>query len=100
MKESAASPVKPYAKDDVEAVLLDQELFLYNHNDQNTMHCLNSGAAVIWFLCDGTRDSESIASEIAAAYDVPLQQALTDVRETLMQFQALGLLESHATKPS
>ena len=92
--------MKPLAKDDIEAVLVNQELFLYDYDNGNAMHCLNSGAALIWFLCDGTRNAENMAEQIAATYNLPTQQVLIEVHETLAQFQARGLLQSYATESS
>ena len=39
--------------------LMGQELFLYD-DETETVYTLNSGAALIWLLCDGTRDVASI----------------------------------------
>lgn len=98
MEKPHKPAAKPLAKNDVEEVLIDQELFLHDHNSDGAMHCLNSGAALIWFLCDGTLDVTGIAGEIAANFDLPRQQVLTEVQETVAQFQALGLLEHHPTQ--
>lgn len=89
--------IKPLARNDVEEVLVDEELFLHDYNSDNSMHCLNSGAALIWLLCDGTRDVEGIAGEIAATFSLSQGQVLSEVQETVAQFQALGLLESYLT---
>lgn len=94
MGKPQGSATKPCTREDIEAVLMNRELFLYDYDNDSAMHCLNSGAAVVWFLCDGTRDTETIAAHIAATYSLPVQQVLTEVRETLAHFQALGLLES------
>jgi hypothetical protein len=85
---------KPLVRKDIEAVLIEQELFLQDYSNKDSgLHCLNNGAAVIWLLCDGTRDVESIAGEIATTFRLPRQQVLTEVQETVTQFQTLGLLE-------
>jgi hypothetical protein len=41
-----------------------------------------------------------MAKQIAATYNLPTQQVLIEVHETLAQFQALGLLQSYAPEPS
>ena len=86
--------LKPCPERDIEESeeLLGQELFLYEPAD-GVVHCLNNGAAIIWFLCDGTRDVESIAGEIASTYDLPEQDVLIHVGEAVGQFQSLGLLD-------
>jgi len=86
--------VKPLQRRGVAEELVDQEVFLYDPSrDSDAVHCLNSGAAVIWLLCDGTRDVEGMASEIAATYSLPEEQVLAEVQETVAQFDTLGLLE-------
>ena len=94
MGKPQGSATKPRTREDIEAVLMNRELFLYDYDNDSAMHCLNSGAAVIWLLCDGTRDVEGMASEIAAAYSLSEEQVLAEVQDTVAQFQALGLLEA------
>ena len=48
------------------------------------VHHLNPSAAVIFDLCDGTRDPEAIARVLAEAYDLhspPLDQAVAGLRD-------------------
>jgi Coenzyme PQQ synthesis protein D (PqqD) len=54
---------------------------------------LNSGAAMVWLLCDGNRDLGEISRQISSAGSLPQEQVLLQVQETVAQFQALGLLE-------
>jgi PqqD family protein of HPr-rel-A system len=85
---------KPAPKPDIvqsEEVIGD-ELFLYD-NATGAVHTLNSGAAMVWLLCDGQRDEVEISQEIAAANDLPAEQVLPQVREAVAQFRTLGLLE-------
>lgn len=84
--------MRPVSRSDVSEELLDQELFLYDEAT-GTVHQLNSGAAMVWYLCDGTRDLKGIAEEIALASDVPAQDVMAEVQKTVAEFQALGLLE-------
>ena len=72
--------------------LMGQELFLYDDGSE-IVYTLNSGAAMIWLLCDGTRDVESIAREIALTGKPPEEEILAHVQETVEQFQLLGLIE-------
>ena len=82
---------RPQARDDVSEELIDQDLFLYDE-ETGTVHQLNSGAAMVWLLCDGTRDVDEIAGEIATSSNVEADQVMPDVQEALDQFAALGLL--------
>ncbi len=71
--------------------LLGQELFLYDETT-GAVHAFSSGAAMIWLLCDGTRNLEGIAAEIASVSGVPQDQVLHQVQEIVAQFHDLGLL--------
>jgi hypothetical protein len=81
------------AKPGVAEELISGELFLYDRANNGAVHCLNSGAAMIWFLCDGTHNIAAIASEIAEIAKLPEHQILVEVQETVAQFKALALLE-------
>jgi Coenzyme PQQ synthesis protein D (PqqD) len=72
--------------------LIGDVLFLYDEQTGG-VHTLNSGAAMVWFLCDGNRDLREIPREISVAGSLPQEQVLPQVQETVAQFQALGLLE-------
>ena len=72
--------------------LIGEELFLLDDR-RGVVHCLNSGAALVWFLCDGQRDIEGMATEIANTFSLVKKQVMVDVRQAVAQFQALGLLE-------
>jgi hypothetical protein len=72
--------------------IIGEELFLYD-DATGAVHTLNSGAAMVWLLCDGQRDVVEISQEIAIAGNLPPEQVLPQVREAVAQFQSLGLLE-------
>jgi hypothetical protein len=72
--------------------LVGQELFIYGGPRPDAVHCLNSGAAIIWYLCDGTRDVDEVVNELAAQYGLLPAEAERDVRETVARLQALHLL--------
>ena len=72
--------------------LLGEELFLYDESS-GAVHTLSSGAAMIWLLCDGARDLESITEEIRSVSQTPTELILPQVQEAVAQFQTLGLLE-------
>ena len=73
--------------------IIGDHLFLYEGED-NLVYQLNDGAAVVWLLCDGEKNVESIAREIGETYALPPQSALVAVGEAVAQFQSLGLLQS------
>ena len=84
---------RPNARDDISEEMIDQDLFLFDEGT-GSVHQLNSGAAMVWFLCDGTRDVASIAGEIAQSADAGATEVMLDVRETLKKFDELGLMVS------
>lgn len=86
--------IKPAPKEGIAEEMVGQELFLYDDHNGQSVHCLNSGAALIWFLCDGTRTLAHITRELATAYGLPEQQVWLEVQETVAQFQKLGLLKA------
>ena len=87
--------MKPLPKGDLvdSEEVIGEELFLYDESTE-TVHQLNNGAAVVWFLCDGTRKVSTIVQEITAAFELPEQEVLAQVQDAIAEFQELGLLES------
>ena len=73
--------------------LVGDKLFVFDEGTGVT-HELNSGAAIIWFLCDGERDLKAIASELVREYKLSMAQALADVQRAVSEFQALGILDN------
>jgi hypothetical protein len=49
---------------DIVVQQMDREVLVYDVNS-NKAHCLNETAATVWNLCDGSRDIQQIAAEIA-----------------------------------
>ena len=85
--------MKPKTKEDLTEELVEDELFIHE-KDASSVHCLNAGAAVIWYLCDGTRDSGAIAQEIADANGLSVDDVRADVERTVEELRSLGLLEA------
>jgi Coenzyme PQQ synthesis protein D (PqqD) len=88
------SPIEarvPMPHREVSAYSLDDELVVYDARGAQA-YVLNITAAHIWSRCDGSRNVESVAQEIAEAYALSYQQALADVRELLHNLQQAGLL--------
>jgi hypothetical protein len=57
-------------------------------------HLMNESAAVIWEAIDGTRDEKQIAEIVAERYDMPVDDVMLDVRETIEALRDLKLLNA------
>ena len=77
--------------------LIGQQLFLYNDHG-GEVHCLNSGAAIIWLLMDGRRSTAGIVAEITSTYGLPDQQVLDQVDQLVKRLECLGLLDQQSTE--
>jgi len=53
---------------------------------------LTGTAARIWAAVDGARDDEAVASEVAARYDVPVEEIRTEVLSFLQHLAACQLI--------
>ncbi len=77
----------------------DDEAVLYDPA-HHAVHYLNRTAWFIWNCCDGQRDAEDIALEVAAGFEPnarqenPLAAIRDDVRSTLSNLSENGLIES------
>ena len=74
--------------------MIGKKLFLYKGGGGDTVHCLNGGAAIVWLLCDGEKDTAEIARQISDEFELSLDQTLLEVQEAVEQFESLNLLES------
>jgi len=68
----------------------DEHLFYDKSGDR--MHVLNRSARDIYGLCDGSRTLEQIAAAVVERYGVDEARALEDVRSTVDQLVAIGVL--------
>ena len=82
----------PQPRTDLEEELIGDELFVRDLDSHSTIHCLNSGATMIWYLCNGERDLQTIAAEIAATTSRSTADILPEVQAAVAQFHELGLL--------
>ena len=70
---------------------IDSDLIL--HDPQTgSVHCLNSVAGVVWALCDGTRDPETITTEIASQFQKAPSAIANDIKEVLRMFSERGCI--------
>ena len=74
--------------------MIGKQLFLYEGEEGDVVHCLNGGAAIVWLLCDGEMDTSKIARRISDEFSLPKGKALLEVREIIEQFESLNLLET------
>ena len=89
----------PVRRDGLCCRVFDDEAVLYDPA-HHAVHYLNRTAWFIWNCCNGRRDAEDIALEVAAAFepsaqqDNPLAAVRDDVRSTLSHLTENGLIES------
>ncbi len=87
-------PGFPRTRESIVERLINQEMFLFEGEEGvPRVYKLNSGAAMIWLLCDGTRTLDEIALEIATCENLQKREVLLHVRDSVERFQSLGLLE-------
>jgi hypothetical protein len=70
---------------------VEEELSLYDPRTE-VVHILNSTAAVIWRMCDGSRRVEEISGQMADVYGLDPAVTEGDVREVISKFLQAGLL--------
>jgi PqqD family protein of HPr-rel-A system len=88
---SFSPTARPRPAADVSTYALDDDLVLYDART-TAAHVLNSTAAHIWRLCDGSRDLSALASQLAAAFALEPSQARADVADLVTSLHAAGLL--------
>ena len=76
---------------DLDISLADDGYMIYRPQ-QDRITFLNSTAALILELCDGESSPEEIADLVKRTYSLP-EAPLSDVRDTLKQLRAEGLLQ-------
>jgi hypothetical protein len=70
---------------------LDDELLLFNPQDGSLLE-LNSTAALIWQLCDGTRSMAQIKELLSAAYPEAAASIKSDIPQILSHLANLGAI--------
>jgi PqqD family protein of HPr-rel-A system len=71
----------------------ENDLVLF-HQLSKQYYVLNTVAARIWQLCDGTRPVAEITEWVQNEFDVPPEQVAADVSQTVEGFAELGLVET------
>jgi hypothetical protein len=83
--------VKPIARADLTVVELDGEAVIYDE-ETTELHHLNPTATIVFGLCDGTSTMGEMSTEIAEAFDVPLEQVEPQVRTLVRRLRRAKLL--------
>lgn len=65
-------------------------------SDGMATHILNKTAARIWELCESGLDTPDIVNHLHNQFDIPDEQARTDVSEVISQLLNLGLIKGMA----
>lgn len=90
---SANGTVKPKPRGGLAEEWVGQEVFLYDPSNGAEVHCLNSGAALVWLMCDGEREVGAIAAELAQEFGLQAAQTLAEVQGAVEQLAELELVE-------
>jgi hypothetical protein len=80
----------PSPVDGLDVTEVKDGLIVYDP-DEDRVHYLNATAAIVFTLCDGTKDSAGIAAFVAKAYGLE-QPPLGEVTTCLRQLTDEGLL--------
>lgn len=90
-KESAPSPSGAVRRPDLSIYEIDDELLIYDESSGDT-HRLNGTARFIWDRCNGHRDAEAVAADLADVYDVPMSEASSYVESLFAELLTRRLL--------
>ena len=82
----------PTAKSEVRGKDLGDEYLIFDR-DGDRLHVLNRTAREIFLLCDGSRNAEQLAAQLATKFDVDDTTALADTQRTLDELRRLDLID-------
>jgi len=86
------APARPKVRADLAVVEIDGEIIVYDERDGD-LHHLNSAAAVVFQLLDGTSTAVELAASIAEAFEVRADEVESQVRTVIRRFRSAGLLD-------
>lgn len=90
---------RPLHRDGLVMHELDGEALMFDPVSSDT-HRLNETALFIWRRCDGEHPVRCIAEELAAGYDVTIEEALQHVNQLLADLGDQGLLVNSTLAPA
>jgi PqqD family protein of HPr-rel-A system len=90
---------RPRVRAGVSVVDVDGEAIVYDIASGGQIHYLNHSAALILDLCDGTATTAEMARAIADVYEQPAAEVEKQVRETVANLQAVGVLATERGAP-
>jgi len=61
--------------------------------DLASIYSFNGTGSLIWKLLENPKTSEQLAAAVAQEYDIPAEQAESDVTEFVSELKAVGLVE-------
>ena len=82
---------RPVSRQGASTVELDDNVAVYDDVGQ-LLILLNSSAASVWALCDGSTTAEAMVEALAAAHPDHADVIGDDVRQTLRKLAELGLV--------
>ncbi len=86
--------MNPKIKTQISWQLIGDEVLIMDTVYQKKAHTLNSTASFVWQHCTGENTLDQITQLLIEQYDVPQEQASSDISEVLLHLKSLDLLES------
>ncbi len=81
----------PEQQPDITESQVEDEIVLFDPR-VDAAHILNPTAALVWWLCDGTKKPTQIVEEVGKLIDDPPDSLDDDVRGTINEFVSLNLV--------
>lgn len=90
-RRPVADDERPQARMDVDAVVLDGEVIVYNADD-GRVHQLDRMGSLLWEFLDGTATVAELVGDVAAAFDQPENEVEASVKRFIADLDYFGLL--------
>lgn len=81
----------PRRRDDIRSAVIDNEMVLLDAAGGQAGY-LNSTAAAIWQLCDGTRSTAEMAETLSGLVNEPADRLLPDIEQVIATLEQAGVL--------
>ena len=89
---------RPCVRQDVSLTEVEDGAVLFDSASER-LHSLNTTAAYLWILADGSRTAEEIAAEISELTGQPHHKVFDDVKESLRTLRRENLLLADDVSP-